>query len=129
MRLVNGGQLKQRRRHLDVGVGHFFVLFRHAIRSHGRLFEVRIVVGEKLQFVLEKVIHIANGGAQIDLVGGLAEATDQPAEKVELLARFRAQILIVLEKHLQMLVGAEGGMGGQSRQEYLVHGDRFLERG
>lgn len=115
MRLVDRRQLHQRRRDLDVRIGHFLVLLGHAIGAGGRLLQVRIVFGQELQFVLEEIVHIAHSGAQIDLVGCLAEAAHKAAEQVELLAWLGAQILIVLEEHLQVLVIAERWMSGQSR--------------
>jgi len=110
-------------------VTHILVALRHFLRSDGCLAQMPVVFGEELQLVLEEVIHIPNSGAQQDLVCGLAQGLDKSTKDCHLLARLGAQILVVLEKYLQMLVDAKDRMAGQAAQEHLVHGHRLLEGG
>uniref|UniRef100_A0A2M3ZNN6 Putative secreted peptide n=1 Tax=Anopheles braziliensis TaxID=58242 RepID=A0A2M3ZNN6_9DIPT len=110
-------------------IGYVLVLIGHLFRAQCRFLQVRMILPQEGQLSLEEIVHIFHRGPQIDLVRRFAQVFHQPTEDVDLFLHFRAQILIVHEKHLQMGVLPKDGMGGETRQKHLMHGDRLFEGG
>lgn len=108
-------------------VAYILVALRHFLRPECCLAQVAVVLGKELQLVLKEVIYIPNRGAQQDLVCGLAQGLDKAAKDGHLLAWLSAQILIVFQENLQVLIDAKDGMTSKAAQENLVHGHRLLE--
>lgn len=122
------GQLHQSGRQFDVAVRHFFVLLRHLVGAHGGLLQVAVVLRQGVHLLLEEVVDVADGGVQVVLVGGAAQRLDQAAQLLKAPLGPRAQILVELQEHMQVLVISKHGMTSQAGQENLMHRHSLLER-
>lgn len=86
-----------------------------------------MVLINAIHLLVEELVNVSDCGAKVVLVGGTAERAHQASELLQAPSRPRAQVLIELEEHLQVLVVSEHCMRRQPSQEHLVHCYRLLE--
>lgn len=103
------------------------MFFGHAIRPASGVPQLGVVLGQSGHLLFEKVVYIPHSGVQVVLVGGAAQRLDQTAQLLQFSFGARAQILVVLQEHLQMRVLSKHRVAGESREEHFVHCHGFLE--
>lgn len=105
-----------------------FMPLGHPVRLGGDVLEMRMIVDEKVLLLFEEVVDVFDGRREYELVACLAERRHEPTENLSLVLPAHAQVLVVLEEHSVVVVGAEHGVVRQPLEEHLVHRHGLLER-